>query len=356
MLFSKVSTTSPLAFVYLSQVPYTGVGDTAAVLFYILALAAWSGAIAYTVLNWRTVVNSLCRLIGISPIAIMNEAARAHITARPEALQPHSPHETALQINDPMEKKELIPSPMSLAIHSTEEKASQDNSDWSYLKVMREAKPRALPVQTQTPASSALDTLLLAQARESLTLISPAGAELIKIAAEGNERNALQILSQLISVAKNQYPTEDGWLHLTKERVKDILFSTYMSMIPSFVEWMVEGNSRNLFGFIRMMTHQSHSGVDFMKAVVFELDSAYRARTTRGITSDPYVSAAISRLSNRELEKMIEALVTGIDVSYSNEETAIKLALAKVLDITKRVAPEPIQAPRLTGMPQPQFA
>jgi hypothetical protein len=192
--------------------------------------------------------------------------------------------------------------------------------------------PRSLEVKEIDPAR------IQNEARASRTLVSDDGAALIAHSAEGDEKRALERLSQVVEIAKTRYPREDGWLILDKDRVREALFISTLSMIPLFVEWIVRAEDKKVFTFLRMLKHQEQPVGDFMRKVVSELDTAHRARL-EGVEERQLANAHIAEvtyhLSNKEFEAIVAELLHGVDERYDSAYTSVRLSLVRVLDMIK---------------------
>ncbi|MBP9772024.1 MAG: hypothetical protein KBD16_03850 [Candidatus Pacebacteria bacterium] len=195
------------------------------------------------------------------------------------------------------------------------------------------------PMNTERAPEVQVDPVRIQnEARATRTLVSDDGALLIAHSVEGDEKKALERLSQVIDIAKTRYPREDGWLILDKDRVRESLFISTLSMIPLFVEWIVRGEDKKVFTFLRMLKHQEQPVADFMRKVVADLDGAHRARL-EGAEERAHVNAHIAEvtyhLSNKELETIVSELLHGVDERYDSAYTSVRLSLVRVLDIVK---------------------
>jgi hypothetical protein len=140
----------------------------------------------------------------------------------------------------------------------------------------------------------------------------------------------------MISVAAEWYPAGDGaYLLLDATRVRSILFSTYVSMVPLFIRWVSENDHAKVFNFLRMINHQGHAVSDFVKAVAYELDKVYRFRTESDPGADEYSVQVTANWKKETIEKVVTTLVGGFDDNYSSSLTAAKLAFSKVLDMVR---------------------
>ncbi len=315
----------------LTQIPYTGLGTSILQLvLFILGLLAISGGIIYAIMRRR-----------ISP------ASSVTVTA--------GPARTTVSVAD---------SPRNEAGEPIDEPALAAYEEYAYAAprpvVNVAAAPVNIPVAVsvaEAPRASSMNTLPSVQknadvtptaaisaariqneARASRTLISDDGAELIAHSAEGDEKKALERLNQIVEIAKSRYPREDGWLILDKDRVRETLFISTLSMIPLFVEWIIRGEDKKVFTFLRMLKHQEQPVADFMRKVVSDLDNAYRARmegTDERSNVNQHIAEVTYHLSNQELETIVGELLHGVDERYDSAYTSVRLSLVRVLDIIK---------------------
>jgi hypothetical protein len=204
------------------------------------------------------------------------------------------------------------------------------------------AQSSAMRMITQRDQGISESTLVFTRlqdtARASRTLVSDDGMKLIINSVEGDEKKATERLSHVVEIAKSRYPREDGWLVLDKGRVRESLFVSTLSMVPLFVEWMVRGEDKNIFGFLRMLKSQEQPVADFMRKVVAELDNAHRARlegAEEKTSVNPHIAEVTYHLSNNDLEAIIGELLQGVDERYDSAYTSVRLALVRVLDVIK---------------------
>lgn len=111
------------------------------------------------------------------------------------------------------------------------------------------------------------------------------------------------------------------------------LDTDYVSAVPRFISWIAEGHSEKAFNFLRNLKLSQKSAQDFMEKVVCELDDAYRHRIDATTTPDAHTHAALSSLSNTQVEALIEALASAVDRSYGSEFTSAKIALVRALGV-----------------------
>ena len=108
--------------------------------------------------------------------------------------------------------------------------------------------------------------------------------------------------------------------------------SDYVSAVPLFIGWIVEGKSEQAFNFLRSLRMTQKSAQDFIEKTVCELDDAYRCRLDKTSGANEHTTTVIGRLSNKDVESLIDALASGVDRSYGSEYTSAKVALVRALN------------------------
>jgi hypothetical protein len=353
------ATTTPLAalgFISLTQVPYTGVGDLFFTIFFILALFVVSASIAYVV-TYGNITERAKALVFGTPVLYADETMtpgeRAQYAQSTMVLSGEfDPRVPALN-NRPVAPTYFSNVPK--AIENTAAILSMNNHDdaiadeiaQGLTNVSRAIKDHKLGITTTTATDTtaisqsfqALEARIEVAARAREVVIGQDGVHLIATAADGNDDNALRILEQVIEVAREWQPTHEGtWLSISGNKVREILFSTYLSMVPAFVRWIAHGEGKKVFSLIRILNHQGHSVSDFLRATVHELDAVYRFRTERMGHADLTVLDATKTWKRVTLEKVIAAIVSALDESYASPYIAGKLALSKALQASEEDA------------------
>ncbi len=336
------------ASISLAQVPYTGLGTSLLQVFlFIVGLLAISAGIVYGITRKlrRNAEHSLAYAAPAASPAAMQQMEAAsvepefdpyaeYVYTAPQQTAPayepvvaQAPRMMEPQFGTAPFKTATAPAPAALESVSTPIAAAPAPA-----RMPSNDTQRALEVKEVDPAR------IQNEARASRTLVSDDGAVLIANSAEGDEKRALERLSQVIDIAKTRFPREDGWLILDKDRVRESLFISTLSMIPLFVEWVVRAEDKKVFTFLRMLKHQEQPVGDFMRKVVSELDTAHRARL-EGVEERQLANAHIAEvtyhLSNKEFEAIIAELLHGVDERYDSAYTSVRLSLVRVLDMIK---------------------
>jgi hypothetical protein len=102
--------------------------------------------------------------------------------------------------------------------------------------------------------------------------------------------------------------------------------------VRGFTSALVEGDRAAVFSGLRQHVRGGGSPEELLSGTVFLLDDAYRARVD-GTACDPEIARLTARFDTPTLEKIIAALTTAIDSSYSTGVTGAKLALTRALTV-----------------------
>jgi|GEM_PF-6935101 len=319
----------------LAQIPYTGLGTSIVQLtLFILGLLAISGGIIYTIMR-------RVRQAPVSSVTVTAGSDRTTVSIGDETTD-----ESALAAYEEYAYAAPAPRPVIKAAPVFAQTVRVEAPANIPVAASFADTPRAsmnvVPTVHQSTEMQTVARVSVAriqnEARTSHALISDDGAELIANSAEGDEKKALERLNQIIEIAKSRYPREDGWLILDKDRVRETLFISTLSMIPLFVEWIVRSEDKKVFTFLRMLKHQEQPVADFMRKVVSDLDNAYRARmegSDERSNVNQHIAEVTYHLSNKELETIVGELLHGVDERYDSAYTSVRLSLVRVLDIIK---------------------
>jgi hypothetical protein len=104
--------------------------------------------------------------------------------------------------------------------------------------------------------------------------------------------------------------------------------------VVGFISSILEGERDAVFGTIRRLTQAGHDAEEFMAHAICALDDAYRARLD-GTPVHEDVKRATDHLGTSFLERLVTALTTAVDGSYSMGVTGIKLALTRALAVAQ---------------------
>jgi len=301
--FNKVPNEQPLAFVHLSQIPYTGFanGENGTPFFWTF-LVIWSGLISY--------------------MLVVREGGRKTV------------HAVSDVVSGLMQRHNTL-----------SENITHTDFD------------------EQVGFENALERTIGDTAHQSGILISNEGIQLIIRASNSDEVVSLQILQNVLTHANKLYEQEDGWIHLTKDRVvlllsqgvatdeivarpsvassvsrNEISSSPYntTNALPVFIGWLCDGEGEKVFEFLRRISAQGSSSNEFITGVVCHLDDTYRNRIEGGCTVDSFVREKTQSMSNDDLQQFIGCLARGIDHSYDTSHTGVKMACVRALEWQKK--------------------
>jgi hypothetical protein len=106
------------------------------------------------------------------------------------------------------------------------------------------------------------------------------------------------------------------------------------SDVVGFIAAILEGERDVVFGTIRRINQAGHDAEEFMAHAICALDDAYRARLD-GTPVHEDVKQVTDHLGTSFLERLVTALTTAVDGSYSMGVTGIKLALTRALAVSQ---------------------
>jgi hypothetical protein len=325
------------ASISLAQVPYTGLATSLLQIFlFFIGLIALSGGVVYVFMRRR---------VGdMQEMQNMGASARAYSSLGVQPQQARVLHEETISPAPAPVEEDLASYGEYLAMDNSHERVSYAPNNLPTAPVTVASVVAQSPVVRQAqeynehrPVAALLASLQSA-ALAAQAIISEDGMKLVMASVENNnEQKTLERLAQVIDVAKTRYPREDGWLILDRERVRESLFISILSTVPLFIEWIVRGEDKHVFAFMRMLKMQNQPVGDFIRKVVAELDNAHRARLegVSDIAVDPHVAEVTYHLDTRDLEAIVSELLLGVDERYDSAYTSVRLALVRVLDIVK---------------------
>src|SRR3990167_7491259 len=315
---------APLAFVYLSQIPYTGLSGAGKILLFALGLAIWSALVVYALRNRK--------------VAELAEQLAGNIHAR----------------FSPTSKTIFKPAEQSL----------------NAFEVTDDLLLETQPLIHTPPATSEIETLLAIEAKKERTLISPDGLKTVIETAVAKGEEPIVTLGKTIENAKVKFQREDGWLLLNKEKVSGALLSQKSVAVPSygapekiapdapimpvapsattktspaidqiaevntFVSLLARGDEKAVANHLRTLREGGKSVERFVRETIIELDGAYRARLESDNNRRNFVlSQIISRWSGEKTEEVISILLSIVDKNYKNSTIGLKLAVMRIAEL-----------------------
>jgi hypothetical protein len=277
----------PLAYLYLSQIPYTGLdlGPIGTMLYW-LALIGWALAFAYLVLfGAAPLANRSLRNFGARVSTALNAREMRQAFAMHSAPPaPAAEHQT-FQSNTPM---------YPYGHNETLPEAPRGHSSYDGFKSF--AHNGALSIDDIVKSLSRQQARPVAQAEPI--------------------QNTEPIYENIETIA----PTAIAET------------STAPASTRGFIAALVEGDRVAVFAGLRQHVRGGGTSEQLLSEMVCLLDDAYRSRID-GTSCDADIARLTARLSTPNLEKLIASLTTAIDSSYSTGVTGAKLALTRALAI-----------------------
>jgi hypothetical protein len=326
--------------VYLSEVPYTGIGSSVKVGFFILALIGWSIVVSYMLIKRKAQQNGMTigELINSSRagnFAVANIAAFAPRSEAP-VKSPFVVPAPSAPVSEPVvaQMASTIPANLPTDASFGSLYAQHKVEKPHYMKV---ANPEA--VIAQSGHSQDVIQSLEVKARELETIVSAEGLELIAKASNNNKHNALIILTHLVELyqgtADKRFSEDGDWIVLNGEKINRILTASSTTMTPVFVQWLAEGDDRKILAFMRLVQMQGQAISTFVTNIASELDKAYQFRMENQGTADATILDLTSSWTNQELEYAIQTLVGSVDKTHTSVYSSVKIALIKILELSK---------------------
>lgn len=311
--------TPTVAGISLSNVPYTGfeAGPALTILFYVL-LTAWALFVTYLiVVRRRPVMGGMTGAIATFPaagVAAMNQAEEAH------------PH--------------MFPSEASV-VASTATQVFPANLP---VAAMAPVIGYGNVVETFNPVNphhvtNTIVTDLENRAHSQMALLSSDAIRHFIATTEGTlERN--EALDTVIAQAKGHYPLEDGWIVINEARMQS-LCETCLARVASdtapFVPTMVPAGSSSLAEAIvtgNIVAAYEMIGNRPMFALAdaaADLDAVVRARRGEATKISNLLNTETAKLSEEKIKNMITALTGALDGTYTDEASAVKMAIMKAV-------------------------
>jgi uncharacterized repeat protein (TIGR01451 family) len=293
-----------VAGISLSAVPYTGfeAGPALTIIFYTL-LMAWAGFIAYLVVARKA-----------TPVT---ETATETTMQRAELMRPDA---FVSSVTAP----EAPPATVPTNLPSYEPTVGYEN------------------VKVDEAGVAAIEDR--AHSQKAL-LSSDAIRHFVSTTKGAVERN--QALDQVISEAKKAYPLEDGWIVINESRMQNLCEvckinrqnQTFEEAISPVAQPMPEGSSSlaeaivtgNLMAAYEMIGKRPMFSLADAAA---DLDAVYRKRQGEDKAVSDLLETATAELSNEQIKDMITALTSALDGTYTDEASAVKMAIMKAVKVT----------------------
>ena len=289
-----------VAGISLTEVPYTGfeAGSVMTAMFYAL-LVAWALYITYVLVIPKTMLATAPVLV--TPRSSVDPMTQAE-SIRPDVFSPMSAMTTAPTAVAPANLPVATPAVAPVA----EEEVTADTETTIATEVENEAHLH--------------HALLSSGAVQSLIAMT-------------TDSDRSQTLSKVIADAKGAYPLEDGWVVINQTRLTEL---TATPAVPatatvtgngSLAEAIVTGNVVAAYEMIgnRPMFALADAAAD--------LDTLYRNRKGGSEEVSDLLTTATKDMKDEQIADMIAALTGALDGTYTDEASAVKMAIMKAVKI-----------------------
>lgn len=336
----------PLAFVSLSQIPYTGfeAGPLLTVLFW-LAVILWSFGMTYLFMGKESLRLIAGRFLpGMTVHDTRAEDGEYEYDASEDPATLESGHKHAGQTVNAA----IAPAP-SYAIAPSVIAPPAPASE-----------APALPGITRVEAIEGIPPLaavIESRANAAGVLLSPEAVALAN-GLEASRHETLVRFGAILNEAVRTMPREDGWIILSAERLRSLAGSTIgdepkgapAAALPvveqkreaspldetaanRFVSAVLAGDRDSAFSLLTSLEREGVSASKTATAVASVLDTLYRAKRSGGVYPDLSLGEKAAHLSDETLATLVEVFARALDTAYVSEYTGLKIALAKAFDI-----------------------
>ena len=315
----KTPTDQPLAFVYLSQIPYTGLdlGPLGTALYWLM-LVLWSLAAAYLVFfNVLPVAYRKLGNFGGSVKDVLGQPAVVHAVHTPE---PHAPVHAPAFAPANVRSAGHAPVAHHEPAHHAEVEAPQQYQEHEGFR------------SYATGSALTIEDIVKGLARE---------AEARPTASAHEIRPDFMIASVETSAPAPVYPTHEESREEVPVAVAQVATHTapvavaiapFNEDVRHFIQALLHGDRDTVFGTIRGITRTGGDSEAFLTHAVCALDDAYRSRMD-GSVCHPDILSVTADCHPSFLERVVTSLTTAVDGSYSTGITGVKLALTRALAV-----------------------
>jgi hypothetical protein len=301
----KTPDDQPLAFVYLSEVPYTGLDlGPIGTAFYWAMIALWSFAAAYLIFfNALPFAYRRIGSFGANVKDVLNQPAPAHAQHVMPSVPAHAP----------------APAHAQAAGHGHAPAHAAHHAP---------VAPKAPVVEHDgfrayaSGETLTIDDIVKGLAREAAANPTASAHSLTPAFVAAVEEPAHAPMVEQIQEA---IPTPRPMAHAQHA-------APFNEDVRIFIEALLRGDRETVFGTIRGITRNGGDSEAFLTHAVCALDDAYRSKVD-GSTCHPDILAATADCHPSFLERVVTSLTTAVDGSYSTGITGVKLALTRALAV-----------------------
>jgi hypothetical protein len=293
----------PLAYLYLSQIPYTGLdlGPVGTVLYW-LGLIAWCLAAAYLILfgalPWLAKKG---KEFSAEVLALANAEPVFAVAAAPLANAAPAPIRAAMVAENP---------------------APAGGRHSAYEGFKSFAREGALTI----------DDIVKGLSRMPVEASAKSGMPVEHVAAP--QPAALAPRPNVEPIYENVEPIEAAASipRIAEQRAAPKPAAQLSPEVPSFIAALLAGKREEVYATLRQLVQSGADAEAFIAQVSLALDDAYRART-EGAPVHAEIAELTRGLATGVLEKLVSALSTAVDSTYSIGITGAKLALTRALGV-----------------------
>ncbi len=351
VVFFKQPGNQPLAFVSLSQIPYTGfaAGPALTILFW-LSIGLLSAFIAYYVAGKDGIrfiagyAGTLTRRTSTDQVNTweQHEQEREHVYGAP-----YPTPDVAEQRDAEQQYQASVITPPVVRVATP---------------VQVESAP-AVPSRPQAPSVDGIPNIadvIESRAHAAGVLMSP---EAVTLAAafSADRAEALRVFGDILNEAVRTIPRENGWVMLNADRFNELATNqgaavripTAAAFAPreesveeikvtspvdvavaaTFAGAVISGDRNSAFGIIRSLEHDKVSPTALMTSTATVLDALFRARKDNRPSSDAVLAEKATNLSDEKLAHLVNVFTHSLDTVYTSPFTGVKLALAQAFEV-----------------------
>ncbi len=305
-ILHKPTILHPLALVYLSQIPYTGLDfGTIGTIIYWLILTVFSVVIAYILL-----------FIAIPFLKHKEQTFGTYMNALlnvPSTQQYSSTQEKLSESSHIQSMKENINS-------STAQKQYSSYNGFKSFSQSDTLSVKDIVQGLSHEKQNNIDTTTASQQVPQVPQVPIPISGIISRQTMIHSKEKQQDTPSVIA------PTVDE----TKQLAKDETLPINSAFTRGFLSSLLEGDRAAVFAALRQVSRGGGSVSVFLSDVTCMLDDAYRARID-GTDCDEDIVRLVAKYQTPVLEGLISALATAIDSSYSSDITAAKIAIVHAL-------------------------
>lgn len=217
--------------------------------------------------------------------------------------------------------------------------------------------PGNLPVATPVVGYEAMNTLEEDSNTESLELNdleNQAHAQKVLLSSDAmryfvskitSKTDRVYTLDKIVDKARVTFPSEEGWVVINRSRMEDlvdtlgqevsvedldkeeVVFDTSVTPMTagSLAEAIITGNVVAAFEMI------AHRPMVALADAASDMDALYRLRKGEQVIVSDMLAKEAPKLSSEQIEAAIEALTSALDGTYTDEASAVKMAIMKAV-------------------------